>query len=142
MKVSARNRLNGTVASCTSGAVNAEVIVELDGGDRLAAVLTAASARELGLAPGSPVIALIKASWVMVMTEDPGVRLSARNCLRGTVTRVDAGQVSVGIGIGLPGGNEISAIVTREAPAELGLAPGAPAIAVIKASNVILGVPA
>ena len=44
--------------------------------------------------------------------------------------------------IQLDGGTEVYSIVTREAVAELGLAPGVTATAVIKASPIILGVPA
>jgi len=44
--------------------------------------------------------------------------------------------------ITLTGGTEVYSIVTREAVTELGLAPGVSATAVIKASHIILGVPA
>ena len=54
------------------------------------------------------------------------------------ITRLKPGKVVVT----LPGGTELTAIVTNDAVAELGLAPGVAASAVIKASNIILGVPA
>ena len=78
----------------------------------------------------------------MLMTDNSGIRLSARNILTGTVKSIEAGAVNTEVTIALPGGTEITSVVTKEAVAELGLKPGGTASAVIKASNVILGVPA
>lgn len=142
MKVSARNAFEGTVVSVLSGPVSAEVGINLASGDKLVAVVTQESAKSLQLAPGKPVVALIKAPWVMLMTEGSGLRLSARNCLAGTVKSVTAGMVNAEVVVAMPGGTEVVAIVTNDAVAELGLVPGVAATAVIKASNVILGVPA
>ena len=85
MKVSARNVFEGIVASVHSGMVNAEVGIELPSGDKLVAVITLESVKSLQLTPGKPVLALIKAPWVMLMTDASGIRLSARNCLAGKV---------------------------------------------------------
>ena len=142
MKVSARNTFKGKVSALRNGAVNAEVELELNAGERLVAVITVESARSLDIAVGKDVFALVKAPWVMLMTDDEGIRLSARNCLRGTVKAVEIGAVNADVTLVLPSGVEISAIVTREAVNELGLKPGVAATAVIKASSVILAVPA
>jgi molybdate transport system regulatory protein len=66
MKLSARNQLAGTVSKIISGPVNAEVIVQLPGGAQIVSVITAASAKELGLKKGSCVCAVVKASDVMI----------------------------------------------------------------------------
>ncbi|AJE23313.1 transporter [Azotobacter chroococcum] len=142
MKISARNVFNGTVSALKEGSVNAEVDIVLGGGDKLAAVVTLESARSLELAAGKPVVAVIKAPWVLLMTDSSGYRLSARNILTGTVKSIETGAVNAEVTLALPGGTEITSMVTKEAVAELGLKPGASASAVIKASNVILGVPA
>lgn len=142
MKVSARNVFEGTVIQVQDGAVNAEVVIELAGGEHLVAVVTMASIKSLGIAVGKEAVALIKAPWVMLMTEASDIRLSARNCLEGTVTRVTEGAVNSEVVVQLPGGTEVFSIVTRDAVEELGLAPGVAATAVIKASHIILGVPA
>jgi molybdate transport system ATP-binding protein len=63
--LSARNQLAGTVVSVQPGAVNAEVEIDA-GGLRVVAIVTQASARALGLAPGAPVLAAFKASSVIV----------------------------------------------------------------------------
>jgi molybdate transport system regulatory protein len=142
MKISARNVFEGTVSAYRPGGVNAEVEVDIGGGDRLVAVITLESARALGIAVGSAVVALVKAPWVMVLTDTKGVRLSARNCLKGTVETVETGAVNAEVVIALPGGAKVAAVITREAVADLGLKPGVPASAVIKASHVVLGVTA
>ncbi|MCS3470179.1 molybdate transport system regulatory protein [Pseudomonas sp. JUb42] len=142
MKVSARNVFKGTVSQVQAGAVNAEVALTLAGGEQLVAVVTMASVQSLGLAVGKDAVALIKAPWVMLMTEASDIRLSARNCLEGKVVRVNEGAVNSEVVVQLPGGTEVFAIVTRDAVEELGLAPGVSATAVIKASHIILGVPA
>ncbi|MCY1347520.1 Molybdenum-pterin-binding protein MopA [compost metagenome] len=142
MKVSARNVFKGTVSSLVPGAVNAEVVIGLPGGDSLVAIVTQESVKNLGLAVGKDAVALVKAPWVMLMTDDSDIRLSARNCLKGTVTSVTDGAVNAEVAIALPGGNQVTAMVTREAVAELGLAAGVAVTAVIKASHVIVGVPA
>ena len=70
MKISARNQLAGSVKSITEGAVMSEVVVALDGGQEVVAAITAESARSLGLAAGSKVVAIIKSTEVMVAVED------------------------------------------------------------------------
>ncbi len=141
MKISARNVFEGTIDTLQPGAVNAEVSIAL-GNDRLVAVVTMESVRSLELAAGKSVLAIVKAPWVLLMSDDSGVRLSARKQLRGTVKLVEAGAVNAEVVLTLAGGTELTSIVTKEAVAELGLKPGTSAIAVIKASHVILGVPA
>ncbi|MBS7847309.1 TOBE domain-containing protein [Pseudomonas fluorescens] len=142
MKVSARNVFKGQVSQVQDGAVNAEVVLTLPGGEQLVAVVTLESVRNLGIAVGKEAIALIKAPWVMLMTESSDIRLSARNCLQGKVLSVNDGAVNAEVVIELAGGSKVYSIVTRDAVAELGLAPGVSATAVIKASHIILGVPA
>ncbi|NUU37022.1 molybdopterin-binding protein [Pseudomonas sp. C2B4] len=142
MKVSARNVFKGTISQVQSGAVNAEISLKLPGGNELVAVVTMESVKNLGLAVGKEAVALVKAPWVMLMTDSSDIRLSARNCLEGKVTSVTDGAVNAEVVIKLDGGTEVYSIVTRDAVAELGLAPGVSATAVIKASHIILGVPA
>ena len=142
MKISARNIFRGTVDAVRTGAVNSEVDLTLSGGEKLVAMITNESAQALELAAGKEAVALVKASSVLVMTDEAGIRLSARNCLAGTVKAVTSGPVSAEVTIALTGGAEVHATITHNAADELGLEPGSPATAVFKASSVILGVPA
>ncbi len=66
MKISARNKLVGKVAKLTIGAVNAEVSVALSGGGELVSVITKTSAQALKLKKGSPIIAVIKSSDILL----------------------------------------------------------------------------
>ncbi len=69
MKISARNVLKGKVKSIVEGAINDEVVVELSGGQEVVAVVTKTSVRNLGLAKGKDVFAVVKASSVMLAVE-------------------------------------------------------------------------
>ncbi len=65
MKLSARNQLPGKVVAVNHGEAIANV--ELDvGGRRLVASITLEAATELGLEPGADVVAVIKASDVII----------------------------------------------------------------------------
>jgi molybdate transport system regulatory protein len=70
MRISARNQMPVTVRSVTEGQVMAEVVVEVDGGHEVVAVITAESARRLGLAPGRRVKVVVKATEVMLAVDD------------------------------------------------------------------------
>lgn len=70
MKISARNMLKGKVIKIIPGAVNSEVTIKLSCGEELVSVITKHSAEYLGLEPGKEVYAVIKASNVMVATEE------------------------------------------------------------------------
>ncbi len=139
MKTSARNQFFGTVIRIEPGAVNSEVEIALNGEDRIVATVTRESRENLALAVGTEVWALVKASWVILTTDDGSMRLSARNQLCGTVTRVTQGVVNSDVVLTLSGGNTVSAIVTNESVEEMGLTPGMQARAIFKASSVILG---
>jgi len=66
MRLSARNQLPAVVSRVVPGAVNAEVVMELDGGGTVAAIVTQESAKSLGLAEQVRVVALFKASSVIL----------------------------------------------------------------------------
>jgi len=141
MRTSARNQFFGTVDAVRQGAVNDEVELAIAGGQKVVAIVTRESAESLGLAPGRQAFALIKSSSVIVMTDGDGARLSARNQLRGQVTRVMRGAVNAEVVIALPGGGSVAATITNESADALELREGGAATALFKASSVILGVP-
>ena len=69
MKISARNQLPGTVRSITEGAAIANVELDVCG-NRVVASITVEAVRELGLSEGTSVVAVIKASDVLVALPD------------------------------------------------------------------------
>ncbi len=69
MKISARNQLKGTVTNIEIGAVMAEVTVDIGNGNEVVAAITKHSVESLGLKVGSPVVAIIKSTEVIIGTE-------------------------------------------------------------------------
>ncbi len=142
MKTSARNQLFGKVASIVRGTVNDEVTLALPGGQSVVAVLTHESADALGLREGADACALVKASWVVLAVDDGGsdLKVSARNRLHGSVDVVAAGAVNSEVTLALDGGGTLTAVVTNDSVDALQLDAGRRAIALFKASSVILAV--
>jgi molybdate transport system regulatory protein len=140
MRISARNILAGTVQKVEKGAVNSEVSLKLKEGEMVTAIITNSSAASLGLAAGKSAFAIVKASEVMIGKGFDGAKLSARNVLAGEVASVTDGAVNSEVVVRLPGGSEVVASITKASVHNLGLAVGDKVAAVIKASNVMIGV--
>lgn len=142
MRSSARNQFQCRVVAVRRGAVNDEIGLEIAGGHRLVATITHESTEALGLEVGAEAFALVKASAVVLVAGDRDARYSARNQLRGTISRILPGPVSSEVVIELPYAGSIAATLTSESCRSLELAVGAPCTAIFKASSVILAVPA
>lgn len=67
-------------------------------------------------------------------------KLSARNQIPGTVTEVKPGATTTHVRLDIGGGVTVTASITNESAQDLGLKQGMKAIAVIKASDVMVGV--
>lgn len=68
------------------------------------------------------------------------MKLSARNQLKGKIVEVTEGAVNGTVKIDIGGGNVISSVITNASIKELGLAAGKEAYAIVKASNVMIGI--
>lgn len=68
------------------------------------------------------------------------MKISARNQLKGKVIKVTEGNVNTEVIISLAPGVEIAAMITRTSSDDLDIKPGKEVYAVIKASNVMIGV--
>ena len=66
------------------------------------------------------------------------MKLSARNQIKGTVVAVQKGQTTAHVRIDIGNGVVITSSITNEAVDDLGLAVGDEALAVIKASDVMV----
>jgi len=66
MKLSARNQLDGRVVAVVKGQTTAHVRIDVGGGAVVTASITNEAVDELALAPGDAVVAVVKASDVMV----------------------------------------------------------------------------
>ena len=142
MKTSARNQLSCKVAEIRKGAVNDEVILETASGQKITAIITRESSDDLQLKQGAEALALIKASSVILVTQDNDVKFSARNRISGKISRLTTGAVNSEVAIEADKGGTIAAIITNESCTKLALAEGKTATAIFKASSVMVGVPA
>ena len=142
MKTSARNQFLGTVSKITTGAVNDEIEMDVLGGHKIIAIITSESTKNLGLKVGTDAFALIKASSIILVADDEGVRFSTRNRLTGTVSKVQPGAVNTEVVIDFAKGGAIASIITNQSAISLDLKTGDTASALFKASNVIIAVPA
>lgn len=68
------------------------------------------------------------------------MKISARNKLKGIVKKVNEGVVNTEVIVELAPGIEITSVITKASVGELEIVPGKKVYAVIKASNVMLGV--
>jgi molybdopterin-binding protein len=69
MRISARNQIKGKVVEVKKGATTSHVRVEIAGGQVVTASITNDAVDDLGLKAGSAVIAVIKASDVMIAVD-------------------------------------------------------------------------
>ncbi len=140
MKISARNILKGAVVAVAEGAVNGVVSIKI-GDDVVKTDITMEAIKSLGLAEGVEAFAIVKASSVMFAAGSEKIAgISARNQIAGTVVEVTEGAVNGHVVIETASGARIKGSITNEAIEALGLAQGAPAIAVVKSTDVMVGV--
>ncbi len=140
MKTSARNSLRGTVTAIESDAITAEVAVTVSDDTTIYALITADSMRELGLCVGREAVVLIKASFVIIVPGEAPPAISARNCVRGTVSRCEAGGINAEVILDIGGGKTLAATITSHSAGKLGLGPGKPACALFDASHVLIAI--
>ncbi|WP_328680445.1 TOBE domain-containing protein [Streptomyces sp. NBC_00322] len=138
MGLSIRNQIPGTVTSVTSGEAKATVKVRLDGGQDITAAIIAEAVKELGLAEGSAVRALVKSTEVALAT-GPVEGLSIRNQIPGTVSDVAVGGAMASVKVDVEGGG-LTAAITKDAVADLGLATGSSVVALINGQRLAAAV--
>jgi len=132
-----RNQLEGKVTSVITGNVMAEVKVDVQG-DEFVAAVTSHSVERLDLSEGDTVTVLIKATEVMLAkSSNPLEGLSTRNQIKGTVASVTSGSVMAEVAIDVSGGKLVAA-VTKNSVERLRLAKGDDVVVLIKATEVML----
>ena len=94
--------------------------------------------KDLGLKVGGEAIAVIKATEVMIGLGE--MKLSARNKFPGKITAIKEGAVNAIVTLEACGGNTLSATISMASVKDLGLAVGGDAVAVIKATSVMIAV--
>ena len=74
MAISARNQFPGRVRSVRHGAVMSEVVIDIGGGLEIVSLISTSSAKRLRLRKGSPAVAVITATEVIVSTAEADER--------------------------------------------------------------------
>ena len=134
--LSARNQLSGTIKSISRGLVNAEVIIITPAGVEISSIITLGSCMRMNLEPGDNVVAVIKASDVII-TIGSNLVISCRNNISGIINKINTGAVNDEIVIDADG-TELVSIITRNSVERLKLEESMNVSALIKASNVMI----
>lgn len=70
MKISARNKVKGTIRHIEQGRVMANITLDIGGGQTISSVITTSSLNEMDLKEGDEVYAIIKSTEVMIGKDD------------------------------------------------------------------------
>lgn len=141
MKLSARNQLLVKIKDVKKGAVNTQIVAELDSGDTMRSIITQQSASELNIKAGDEAKFIFKASSVIVGKDDgKDLKISAANQIKGVIKNIDIGSVNAEIIIDIKGNQNIVAIITKESVSNMKLQKGDKVVAVIKASSIMVGI--
>ncbi len=134
--ISARNKIPGTITGIREGAVNGIVQIRTAGGNQVSATISMESIEELGLEKGKKVTAVIKATEVLMANEK--LRISARNQFEGVIASIQEGAVNAIVKLDVEDTVGITSTISLEAVRELGLKAGEKAVAIIKATSVMI----
>jgi molybdate transport system regulatory protein len=169
VKTSASNQLFGSIITIHTGAVNAEIIVALKGGEQVITTLSLTALSDLGLKVGMDAVLLINSADITLVVDAdtngfsataPCVALSpasmqssatapcvalppassARNRLACKVIRIQQDEVNAEVILLLPGGEMLAAMITGQSAQNMALMPGISAWALFKSNAPILGV--
>lgn len=136
--ISARNKIKGTIREVKEGAVNGIVKLETPKGHKVSATISMEAIRELSLKAGKEATAVIKATEVMMANDF--LKISARNQFRGKITEILPGAVNAIVKLDVDTEFGLSSTISLEAVKELSLKAGEEAVAVIKATSVMISV--
>jgi len=123
LRTSARNTFVSRVVKVTTDGVMAEVLLDGDSGVRICSLITEESARNLGLAPGVPVAATVKAPLVEVR-QAGAAGGSARNRIQAVITGIKRTEVISEVQGQAPDGINLCALLSSAAMEETGLEVG------------------
>ena len=136
---SARNSLYGNIIAMKEDGVEAQIIMALQGEDRLTVTVTKPSISRMRLQIGTGVWALIKSTWVVLMPLEQARRTSADNGLCGRIKSMLDNGVDCEVTLQLDGGNTLTSVITSVSAKNLQLEEGMTICALIDSSHIILG---
>ena len=139
IKTSATNQLFGSITAIEIGAVNAQVVVKLKGGEQVVAAISLTDLTQLNLVVDGDVILLINDPEIIMMTDPESYQYSSRNCLAGKVMRIQTDGIDAEVVIQLSSGDSIVAMITQASAENMNLKLDTPVYALFKSNSVILG---
>ena len=140
MRISAKNVFSGTICEIIRDISVAQVVLKLKSGHHITAVVSNDSVDALNLAVGVSAYALVKASSVMIATDTAHLTISAKNLIRGRITKITESAVLGEITLEIGAGQTITATITDNSVKRLKLKTDDDVWAVIKSTSVIIGV--
>jgi len=138
LKLSARNQLSGIITNIQENKVNVLIEMTVKGSDKLFATITKSSYNDLGLTLEENIIAIIKASSVLISKTKPTIEYE--NILCGNVIQILSDTSNTEVTLELESKSTITATIENEIFETLDLKINDKAYAFFKASNIILGV--
>ena len=138
MKTSSRNTCTGKITNIIRGGLNDEVELTLEAGEKIYGQLAHASAERLGLKEGSEAMALVKATEILLVSDNDDYEICCRNQFTGKVLKLVRGFVNGEVVIQTPRGLEFNATVSLEGINRLRVERGATVTAMFKSSHVLV----
>ena len=141
MEIIARNQFKGTVSAIDRGETHALVTVDADLVE-LNALITTHELDKLGLSVGTPVVAGVRSTDVMIGVEKNHAPITANNQFKGHIVEVERGDVTTQatFRFDLDEGKELLAVMPNPAADRTEVVKGGHVLAVIKAVDVTLAV--
>jgi molybdate transport system regulatory protein len=136
MRLSIRNQFSGIVTAVRPGEVMATVKTRLSGGQHITSAITLEAVKDLDITEGVQVHVLIKSTEVSLAV-DPIPMISIRNQIPGDVAAIATGDAMATVKVSIDGG-ELTAAITAEAVADLGLTVGSSVVALVKSTEISL----
>lgn len=140
VKTSARNQLFGHVEDIHTGAVNAEVVIRLKGGEQIAVSISLNSIESLGLSIGADALLLINSADIVLTSETDHRRFMTHNHLPCRVLRVQQDDVNAEVMVLLPGGEILALSITPQSVRSMAIEAGQALWAIFNSNAPILGV--
>lgn len=140
LRISTKNVFYGTISDIIRDVSVAQISLELKSGHLIYAVISNDSIEELKLEKGGPACALVKASSVMISNSAEPLIISAKNRIKGRISRISESTVQGEVSLDIGDGDIITSTITQNSVERLNLKEGDEAWAVIKSSSVIIGV--
>jgi molybdate transport system regulatory protein len=139
VKTSVRNQLFGRVTDIRAGSVNAEVMVQLKGGETIVTTTDLTLLAELDLKVGVDAVLLINSADITLVVDKESYQFSARNRLAGKLLRIQQNASDVEVIVLLPSGETLIASITPPSLQNLNLSAGKPVWVIFKSNVPYLG---